>query len=510
MATVNQPSITFNIIPARLAASNTPQKVLFVGQMTSGTATPGTLVQNIGVSGEEGALFGNHSLLAGMIRAARRMNQSTQFDALPLADNGAGVAATGSIAFTGVAASANTLTVTIGSLANYTFSIAVPAGQSAAATATAVAAAINANAYVPVSAAVATATVNLTALNKGTLANKIGIRVIDLDSTQTVVVTQMSGGATNPVLTTVFDPIASIRYQTVAWPNSYTKSTVTTFLDGRFNVTNNVLDGVAYCSNTDTYSNLVTLGNGLNSKSLLILGNKQISDGSAIYELDDEIASQWAAIVALRLTLGADISQFVIGSGGSLDTFGGPSLASLPYFNTPLPDLPLIDPTNEWIVSEQAGLNTAGISYLGNNPSRTQIIAGDMFTTYKTNSASIPDPSFVYLNNVHTISQVREYYYVNFRSNYAQTRLTSGDLIPNVNMANATSISSFCDQLFSDLGDQALAQKGENALQFYKRNRTVTLDLSAGSATIAMIVPIVVQLRVVLATIQIGFENFGG
>lgn len=512
MTAIREPQVSLNIIPAAQSAQLTDQKVLFIGQMTSGTATAGNLVQNIGVSGEENALFGAASHLAGMIRAARKLNQITQFDAIPLADNGSGVAATGTIVFTGPATASGTLVVNIGSSVNHSYTLNINNADTATTTASNLAALINADTYAPVTASPSTGTVTLTAVNKGTTGNGIGIGIVGTVSGIGFTITGMASGATDPSLTTVFTPVNDLRYQTIVWPNKYSKSTVTTFLDGRFNVNNNVLDGVAITSNTDTYSNIITAVTALNSKSLVYLANQKISTsnyvGSAIFELDDEIAAQFAAIRALRFTDGANISQYVISSGGALDSFGGIALASLPYPNTPLPNLPIIAPANTFTALEMATLATDGAAVLGNNISNTSIICGRIVTTYKTDSASNPDPSFGFLEYVDTMSAIREYFYVNLKAQYAQSRLTSGDLIQNRIMANAQTISAFCVSLYSNLANEALVQAGEPALQFYKENLTVTLDLSSGSATLIMKTPIVVQLRTIIGTLQLSFTNF--
>jgi hypothetical protein len=201
----------------------------------------------------------------------------------------------------------------------------------------------------------------------------------------------------------------------------------------------------------------------------------------------------------------------VISNNGALDNFGGPAIASLPYFNTTLWNLPLINPGEEWTDSEVSQLIAAGGTVLGNNPSNTNIIMGTTVTTYYSDSAGNLDPTFTFLEYEDTISQIREYFYNNLRARFAQCRLTEGDVVPNRNMANAQVISSFLDGLYNDLSGQnyVLTQAGETARTFFKNNRTVTLDLATGTATVTMQVPIVTQLREITATMQIAFSTNG-
>jgi phage tail sheath gpL-like len=511
-SSIREPKVNANIISAQQSATILAQRVLFVGQMLSGSATAGSLVENIGVSGEENDLFGKKSHIAGMIREARKLNKITRFDAIPLADNGSGVAATSTIVFTGTATATGTLTFYVGSKRNYAYDVAVASGATAASLATALVALINADTAVPVTSSVSTATVTITASNKGTTGNAIGLAMVGTVAGIGVTVNAMSSGATDPSLTTVFDPVASARYQTIVWPSKYSKTTLTDFLDARFNIDNNVLDGEGITCNTDTYSNIITALDALNSKALVYIANKKVSatyyKGSAIFELDDAIASQFAAIRSLRFSSGADISRYVEGGDGARDDFGGIHIASLPYHNTPLPNLPVIASGNGFITSEMEAIIEDGGAMIGNNDANNTVICGRITTTYKTDSAGNQDDTFKYLEYVDTASAIREYYYVNLRKNFAQSRLTDGDLVPDFKMANAETISAVCDKFYSEMAAQALTPSGEKMLKYFKQNKTVTTTMITGTAIIIMIMPIVTQLRTIYVTMQLAFVDF--
>jgi phage tail sheath gpL-like len=511
---ISLPKVTVNILPAQVEQSNEPQRVLFVGQkVAAGTAPTGTLQQSIENGGQEDTLFGANSMIAGMIRAAKKLNEETRFDAIGLDDNGAGVAATGTVGFSGTATAAGSFDVTIGSGANHKFTIPVAIGDTATVIGAALEAAANADLDLPVTAANVTGTVTFTADNDGEEGNFITLKVTGSAVGVTPSVTVMTGGATNPVLTNVFDVVGSLRYQTIVWPSTYDLSTLTTFLDARFNATNDVLDGVGVVGITDTFSNLNVTATAENSESLVLLGNRSVSEtlykGSALLEIDNIVASQFAAIRALRLTPDANIANYVIATSGARDSFGGPAIASLPYFNTPFNNLPLIDVDKEFSRTETDSLKASGISILGNNQVRNGVIAGEVVTTYKTNAAGIVDPTFKFLNAVDTASNVREYFSNNLKSRFAQSRLTEGDVQPNRSMANAAIIEAFLDGLYITLSDEdfVLTQAGEAAVQFFKANRSVTLDLVDGKATIIMQTPIVTQLREIIATMQIVFST---
>ncbi len=513
---VSQPSASISIFPAKGTISNEPQRVLFVGQkLPAGTATAGALTQNIGNNGEEDALFVKTSMLAQMVRQAKTLNQVTQMDAIALDDNGAGVAATGTIVFTGPATATGTLTISIGSGANYALDIAIASGDSATTIGdkldTAVAALTNA----PFTSANVTGTVTVTTVHKGEIGNNFGYKVEGSVAGVGVTLTTPVNGATNPVLINIFDVIDGERYQTIIWPETYDLTELTTELDGRFDTTNDLLDGVGITTQSDTFTNLETAGDAENSKSLVILGNAKLTDtahkGGSLLEFSDIISSQLGALRALRLTPDAAINQFVIATNGARDAFGGTAIASLPYFNTPFPGLDLIDIGKGFTAIEIEGLKTAGVSHLGNNRTRTSIIADEIVTTRKTDTAGNPETTFKFLNAVDTAVAIREFFFNNLKARYAQSRLTTGDLVANRNMAHQASIEAFIDGLYLTLSgeDFVLTQAGEDARLFFRNNRSVTLDLSLGKVTIIITTPIVTQLREIIATIQIAFSTEG-
>jgi hypothetical protein len=113
------------------------------------------------------------------------------------------------------------------------------------------------------------------------------------------------------------------------------------------------------------------------------------------------------------------------------------------------------------------------------------------------------------MNYVDTSSQAREYYFNNLKSRFAQSRLTTGDVIKGRDMANDLTIRAYCEKLYLDLSgpDFVLLQTGETAVKFYKDNLSIVLDLATGKATITMTVPLVTQLREIVATMKIAFTT---
>ncbi len=511
---VRLPKTTLNIVGATNATENAEQKILFVGQKTSaGSASSGALVEDISLA-DISSLFGADSMIAIILRAAKDINNTTKMDAISLDDNGSGVDATGTFTITGPATEDGTLTFFIGSKINGKFEIAVADTDSATVIGDALAAAITADLESPVDAANVAGVVTLTAINAGTFGNDIGMKVEGSVAGVAVAIVAMASGAIDPVLTTVFDSIDELRYQTIVWPSNYGVTELIDLLDDRFNVDNAILDGVGITSDTDTLANLKSTYTSLNEKLVIVQGNKLIDNsdykGSAIFELDVAISSEFAAIRALRLTDGEAISDFVIaGTSGARDNFGGDAIRSLPYFNTPFDNLPVIETGLGFTKEEIDELKTAGVFVLGNNSANNNILAGEVVTLYKTDSLGSADLSFKFLNYVDTISGIREYFFNNQKTRYAQSRLTEGDIIEGRNMANENSIRAFLVRLYNDLSgtDFVLVQAGESALSFYKGNLVVEIDLENGKVTETMKVPIVTQLREIIGTIQLSFTT---
>lgn len=515
MTTIMQPKTTVNIVPSSEEAQNTGQKILIVAQgLAAGSYTSGALVEAIANGGAEDALFGAKSMAATLVRANKVRNQQIQVDVIALDDSGSGVQATGSFNISGTATEAGTLTVIAGSERNHKYSIAVANTDTATAIGDAIEAAITADANSPLSASNTTGTVTVTAANAGTYGNSIPLEIRGEVAGVTTGVTGMASGATDPTLTSVFDVIGESRYQAIVWPYPEDTTVVRALLDPRFNADGKVLDGVAFTAINDTVANLGTLASALNSQSLVIFGGKAETEtnyaGGDIVEIPMVKAAVFAGYRALRLDVdGYSIADLVITANGPLDSFGGPALASKPYFNTNFADLLPIKVGRGFDDSEIESLHDDGVSVMGNNLASNGVITGEVVTTYKTDAAGNADISFKYLNYVDTASQAREYFYNNYRKRFAQSRLTEGDVLKGRDMANANVIRSYSKRLYQDLSgvDFVLLESGEDALTFFDDNLIISITKSLGLATIQMTAPIVTQFRTIAATLKIAFST---
>lgn len=207
------------------------QRALIIGQKTpEAVAALNVPVQCQGLADAK-AIGGAGSILAAMARAYFANDPSGELWLLPLADDGAAVAAAGTIAFTGPATANGTLYLYLG---GQQLQVPVASGQTAAQIATAVAAAVTAAPDLLVSAAVdgsITSKVDFTAKNKGAAGNDIDLRVNYrgaragevLPAGIGVTITAMSAGATNPTLTGGLANLAELPFDFIISP--YTDAT---------------------------------------------------------------------------------------------------------------------------------------------------------------------------------------------------------------------------------------------------------------------------------------------
>ncbi len=517
---VRFPSVSVAITNSTQAVQNTDQRVLILGQKTSaGSATSGTLVENILNDGSEDALFGEDSQIAATIRAYKRVNQVVRVDAISLDDDGSGVDRVLDFTLLGTATTAGTATLTVGSDVDHKLTVPVAVGDTSEDIADALVAAVTADTKAPFSAANTLGAVTLTAINAGAVANDLGVEVI-LSGVGSVTISvplvETTAGSTDPTLTGVL-PSTLERYQGIVWPWSDT-SVVRTFLDPRFNPDNAVLDGVAFNSTVDSLANHLSAATE-NDQNLVVFAAKAESQvasttenylGPDMNEASYVKSAYFAGIRALRLTDGQGISRYVI-AVQSLDQFGGAALASLPYANTPINQLPTIKSPRGWTQTEIKQLQAAGRSIIGVNVTNTTGLVGEVVTTYLTDAAANPDVTFTFLNYVDTSSQIREYRFNNLKIRFAQSRLTQGSVTRGRSQANEATIRAFVEKLYQDLAgaDFVLVQDGPDAVAFYKANLQISLDLATGTVTISDLTPIVTQLREILMVMSIVFSIEG-
>lgn len=306
-------AISFNSIPSNLRvpfvaaefdSSRAQQgpallayRALIIGQkIAAGTATADTLVKAT-TADQVATLAGRGSQLHRMAKRWFDNNRFTETYIGVLADNGAGVAATGTITVTGPATAAGTISLYI---AGELVQIAVASAAAQNDVATAIAAAVTAATDLPVTAAANTNVVTLTARNKGTAGNDIDVRVNYQDGEATpagisLAIVAMATGATNPTLTNLIAAMGDTWFH--VWAHPYTDATnltaIETELASRFGPTR-MIDGLAITSAAGTQGTLSTLGDTRNSPHNCIVAQP----GASPVTPPAEFAAALAAVIA--------------------------------------------------------------------------------------------------------------------------------------------------------------------------------------------------------------------
>lgn len=386
---------------ASQGAALLPYRALIIGQKLAGGTAADNSLQKVTSAEQVAGLAGRGSMLHRQAKAWFAGNQFTEAWIGALADAGTGVAAAGSLTFTGPATADGTISLYVG---GELVSVAVAKNDAASAIATAVAAALPATSDYPVTAAVDGTTpskVNITARNKGEAGNGIDLRVNYQDGEALpagvgATIVAMTGGATNPTLDTLIANMGDTWFHVIAHP--YTDATSLTAIENelasRFGGMR-MIDGVAFTAKDDTHANLATLGEGRNSPHSSIIGTNK--SPTPAYEY----AAHVAAVVAYNAN-------------------NDPA--------RPLQTLPLTwcKPPAEadlFTIQERNLLLFDGIS-------TTKVAAGQvqierLITTYQKNSAGAADTSYLDVTTMLTLLYLRYAYRNQIQSKYPRHKLAN-------------------------------------------------------------------------------------
>ncbi len=503
------PKTTLNLIAENAETGLSEERVLLIGVKSSGGNAVAKSIYEIGNANEENSLFGSDSHLGYMCKTFRETNKVTKLYALPLDENSSAAAAKGEISFSGAASNNSRIKVSVCSKQKNTVTIDVLAGETENEIAKKVHDALAVYTDALFNTTLSTNSVLLESKVKGTTGNFFDIEIQGHISGAPATITPFSGGASNPTLVDAFDNLGEKRFQTIVFPADWDLTGIKEILNDRFNATNAVLNGVVVQTKSDTLANLKLYANQ-NSQSVVILGEKSIVAhnhfGNSVNEVLDGISTKFAALRSLRLTDGASLTQYIT-SKAALDQFGGIAMSSFPYFNTAVPNTAVPNQGEEFLQVENDELTKSGVSLFGANSSYSGTIFGEAVTTYLNSTSGIADSTYKFLNTVDTSTSIREYFFNRIKSTFAQSRLTNGALVKGRDLVNEPALRSFCIQLYSELADEALVQKGTEAEKDYNEHLTITVDVKNNSATINQAPLLVSQLREVIGTIQV---NFGG
>lgn len=183
----------------KLAVRNLPtnrQRVVLIGQHSSDTLGSVSELQDVFSAADVAERCGAGSMAHLMAEAAIKAYPYAALSMITVADHNAGVAATGSIALTGPAATQGVLRVGIANAG--VLAVGIAAGDSADTVAQALKAALDAKPDLPVRAEAAGGTVTLTAKNKGSAGNSIQVNASVSAEGIGLTLTPFAGGDADP------------------------------------------------------------------------------------------------------------------------------------------------------------------------------------------------------------------------------------------------------------------------------------------------------------------------
>lgn len=376
--------IEFDNSNAVLGTPDIEYKLLVLGQMlAAGTADEAAPVRVLSAD-HAVSLFGNGSMLAEMFDAIKGADKYLETWAIPLSDDDAGVAATGTITITGSATAAGTLNCYIG---GRRVRASVAALDTAAEVATALAAAINAYSAAPGLAVTASAdagVVTLTARHKGESGNDIDIRLNyytgeTLPAGLSVTLDVMANGAANPDVADAIDVMGDEWWNglVMPWTDGANMTALESELEDRWGPMS-MQDGIAYTALRETHTGAATWSSTRNNH----LDSCMPADGSPTSPW------VWAAVYATVAC-------------GSLSIDPARPLQTLVLTG-------VLAPAKEdrWTKEERNLLLYDGLSTFTVGSDGTVRIERAV-TTYQTNAYGLPDPSYLDVTTPATLSYIR-------------------------------------------------------------------------------------------------------
>lgn len=437
-------AISFNSIPNNLrvpfvvveiSASQAQQgpsllayRALLIGQkLAGGTAAADAVVRCTSVD-DAIVKGGRGSMLHRQALAWFASNRSTELWLGVLADNGAGVAATGTIVVTGPAAAAGTIALYFG---GERITVGVALNDSQNAIATAIAAAITAAPDLPVTASAATATVTLTFRHKGTVGNSYDVRANYLDGETLptgvgLTITALASGTTNPVLTNLIAAIGDLWFQ--VWTHPYTDATSLSAIEAdllsRFGPMR-AMDGIAITSASGSFSTLTTLGTGRNSQQSIIVAQP----GAAPVTPPMEFAAEVAGLVA----------------------FAGAADPARPFQTLQLARAKAPPENDQWSLDERNLLLFAGIA-TSKRVTGGAVQLDRIITTYRTSPSGATDTAYLDATTMLTLLYLRFDFRNRMQLRYPRhklandgTRMAAGQLVMTPALGRAEALTWFRD-----------------------------------------------------------------
>jgi phage tail sheath gpL-like len=462
------------------------KRMLVFGQKLSTGTVASNLAQQVFTVDKAKEYFGKGSQLANMVDVIKKNNGFTELWAIALDDNGAGVAASGTITITGPATQAGTISLYInGQL--------VQVGVSNSDTANTIAAnintAINVLTDLPVISSVSTNVVTVTCRHKGLWGNGNDIRLNYQGDTSgertpagvTVTILQPSGGTANPDTTNALAAVPEEVFD--YWITPYTDSTNLTKIEDELNLRWNGLqmkEGHAFSCYTGTSSALSTFGAGRNNPHISIIGAN--NSPSPPWEWASAFGAQAAAKYSIDPARPLQLVELV----------GIKAPPKTNQFNYAERNVLLYDGNSTFIVTED-----------------NRVKVERAITTYQVSNAGTQDPSYLDTETLLTLAEFRQTLRNILTAKFIVPRMKLADNMPqNFSSASAKIVTPgvIRDEIiaiYSLWQDKGWVDTSEEAALQFKNELQVERDKTDPNRVNVRLSPdLMNQMRVVAASIQ--------
>ena len=463
--TVRTPGVFTEVDNSRaltgLAAN--PHKALIIGQLVDSEASVGVEeLKAITNDGLADGYFGPGSVLARMCNTFKQANPYTELYALALSNDG-GVKASGAIQFS-IALSATGGSVTT---ANEQYNLLIN-GTKVYTTLTsawsitdvnsAVQAKINANSLLPVTASTnATSALTLIAVQSGTLGNFIDVRenFYTGESSPTAfgdsaTITPLASGAVDPDLGDAWTIIENEQYQYIIQPyiDADNLSSLESELEDRFKPLEDKA-GQGFVANVAALATITALTNGRNSPYNCIIGayNSPTSP------------EEWAA------------------SLGAVAGFNLNNDPARPLHYLKLPGVLAPPKVDQFTQTERNVLLTDGcVTWV--TDSSGNVLLERCITSYQTNALGITDASYLDIQTLATLTEIRYQFKSRMVSRFIAPRFKLADdtfpVQPGTNVVAPKTIKSEIVALFTELRDAGLIENLDDFITNLRVERNTT------------------------------------
>jgi len=267
------PGGSYTISDLRTGSLFTASKILVFGIKTSAGSlavnTPTRVLSADEAAGLAGRGSQAHQEVAAIFQANRSADVTLVLMAAP-----AGVAATGTLTYSGTATTATPIVLQV---EDQSVVVPVAIGDTAATIAATASAAVNVYVDLHVTSGVALAVQTLTARSIGAHGNQVRFRVLQNTPGVTVTPAAMASGTGHPDLAAAIAVIGGTRYKYWVLPDTAAANLTAaiTELDDRWTADRQI-DGHAFAGRRDTVGNLATLGLGEDTKHISIFGDPYV------------------------------------------------------------------------------------------------------------------------------------------------------------------------------------------------------------------------------------------